>query len=389
MADLKPALLAPITAPQPAVDVGGNAALRARAWAETVRGGNGPCLHVIVLNTANRFESMQAAIAFAAHPLPPALNATLPFEDNGDRLVEVRNGKLADMIAPNSVNVYRIGCAVPAQDALNLSPNAGFEQVSLLGGVTGWSGGRAGWFGTYADGHDRRARLFLDTTRPHTGRYALRVVVPSAAALTMPWAQACVDSYYPTVHRVPECNACSDGMVLPKGTRYTIRLWVRGEHATGGGMRVEVLVGSWKQDKAELTAFNTVGTYERQQTVASATVDGTWRLVSGELAPASTDCALQLRFSGGPGAVLVDDTYIAAHNATVPPRAHATTSPSAAATDAPGVHRRRRQLMTSGRSSDGWCSSRAAAVAFGRARLDRGPYLQSESAPAPESESAP
>merc|ERR1719221_294313 len=96
------------------------------------------------------------------------------------------------MIAPNSVNVYRIGCNVTAADASNLSPNPSFEDPFLLGGVSGWSGGRAGWWGD--DGHDTRARLFTDTSNPQHGRYSLRIHVPSTAPLVIPWAIDCTPS---------------------------------------------------------------------------------------------------------------------------------------------------------------------------------------------------
>lgn len=114
-------------------------------------------------------------------------SAFLPFEDNGERTVMVNSGSLHDMIAPNSVNIYRIGCTLPPPDKHNFSPNGDFEMHGLLGGVTGWSGGRAGWYSS--DGHDLRARMFLDTTRPQHGRYALRITVPTAAPLTTGWAQ--------------------------------------------------------------------------------------------------------------------------------------------------------------------------------------------------------
>ena len=94
----------------------------------------------------------------------------LPFEGDADRKVQVANGILNDAIAPNAVNLYRIGCTVAAPPAENLSPNPSFETPSLLVELPGWSGGRAGR--ANSDGHDTRARMFLDTTRPQHGRYA-------------------------------------------------------------------------------------------------------------------------------------------------------------------------------------------------------------------------
>jgi len=192
MQDLKPSLLGALTRAQPSISVASQA-LRAKAWSEDVLGSNTVCIHAIVLNTVNSFQSVAAQVSNIPS-LPVNITAILPFEDKADRQVPVINGEIRDMIAPNSVNVYRIGCSVPPPDTTNLSPNPSFEMPSLLGGISGWSGGRAGWWAS--DGHDLRARMFLDTTRPQHGRYALRITVPSRAPLATMWAQACV----------PECS---------------------------------------------------------------------------------------------------------------------------------------------------------------------------------------
>lgn len=151
--------------------------------------------------------------------------------------------------------------------------------------------------------------MFLDATRPQHGRHALRVTVPTAAPLTTMWAQACVDSYYPKEHPVPECNADSDGTMLPKNTRYTIELWARSDKP---GMTIAILTGAWRLNATEAAAFHTVGTYVANETVASARLNGTWQRIGGKLA-ASADRYLQLQFSGGPGMVFIDNTFIGAN----------------------------------------------------------------------------
>jgi hypothetical protein len=286
-----------------------------RAWSEDVIGGVGVCIHVIVLNTANSFQVINAAITFAG--LADAnVSAFLPFEDDGERIVIVQSGALQDTIAPYSVNVYRIGCQIPPPDAKNLSPNGDFEMFGLLGGVTGWSGGRAGWYSS--DGHDLRARMFLDTTRPQHGRYALRVTVPTVTPLTTGWSQACIDSYYPKVHKEAECNAGSDGTQLVKGTRFTITLWARSD---GPDMQVSVLSGAWLVNATELLDFHMVGSYVRNETFVTATVNGTWQRLSARVAASAEDRFLQLQFSGGPGSVFIDNTGIWANLTSAEERA--------------------------------------------------------------------
>eukprot|EP01043_Picozoa_sp_COSAG02_P006452 COSAG02_NODE_183_length_30560_cov_8.912695_25_plen_355_part_00 len=186
MADLKPSLLAPVTVAQPIARLSGPGAgsLRARAWSEEVTGSNTICVHLIVLNTLNIFQIVNATITGMSRHA----TAVLPFEGDADRKVQVANGILNDAIAPNTVNVYRIGCTVAAPPTENISPNPSFETPSLLGGVAGWSGGRAGW--ANSDGHDTRARMFLDTTRPQHGRYALRITIPSKEPLVQPWCES-------------------------------------------------------------------------------------------------------------------------------------------------------------------------------------------------------
>ena len=298
MADLKPSLLSPVTATQPEIVVGSSCeGCAARAWAEEVLGSTGVCVHAIVLNSKNQFQPLEATLKFDG--LPDTITASLPFEGDADRTVELSHGALKDMIAPNSVNVYRIGCHLPPPDKSNLSPNPDFELPSLMGGVTGWSGGRAGWWAS--DGHDLRARMFLDTTRPQHGRYALRITVPSAAPLTNPWAEECA----------PECNADSDGFLLAPHTTFAISVWARCDAA--GPMRLELLTGHWVPDPVEYAGFHTAGTYVRNQTLATSAVNGTWQRVSASVAAAAEGRFLQLRFSGGPGMMFLDNTYIGAN----------------------------------------------------------------------------
>jgi hypothetical protein len=301
MQDLKASLLAPVTQTQPSVSVSNNV-LRARAWAEAVAGSTSSdvCVHVIVLNSANSFQHVSAVIDY--HNLPHATTAMLPFEGDADRQVPVTDGVLSDSIAPNAVNVYRIGCSVAPPAKENLSPNPSFELPSLLGGVSGWSGGRAGWWAS--DGHDTRARLFLDTTRPQHGRYALRFTVPSGRPLVQPWSQQCT----------PECNADSPGTRLTKGTKSSSQnsLWAR----SSVSMHLKIMIGSWQLDKTEYAAFHTAGTYVCNQTLATLATNTTWLRVSATVGPSTQDRYVQLQFDGGPGMMFIDNTSIVEFNST-------------------------------------------------------------------------
>jgi len=242
--DLKPSLIFPLDVPQPSVSTSHPAAV-ARAYSEDMLGAVGLCMHVIVLNTENAFTPFELQLTMpAGRSLPAAgLNATLPFEGSlGSRLVPMSgSGKLQDTLAPNSVNVYRLGCSVPctgstggigfgpgcsALQKKNLSPNPDFEMAQLLGSVYGWAGGKAGWYGY--DGHDLRARMFLDTGRPKHGRYSLRLTVPTSEPLLQPW-----------VHYVP---VASDLGNLSDAVR-----WVR---ANGGAARRMADAGAKLVDEA-------------------------------------------------------------------------------------------------------------------------------------------
>ena len=294
MQDLKPSLLPSVTAQQPSVRAF-NPSLRARAFGEDVVGSTEVCIHVIVLNTDNAFEAVQLEIAFRG--LPSNIEAVLPFEGNADRRVPVVNGLLNDTAAPNSVNIYRIGCSVAAPDDANLSPNPSFEEPFLLGGITAWSGGRAGWWGD--DGHDSRARLYTDTSDPQHGRYSLRINVPShsAAGLTVPWAQDCS----------PHCNADSDGFRLAANTSYTIQLWARSEPP---GMDLQVVAGAWALDQAECNAFHVAGQYLRNQTLGGRTLNSSWGRITVVYKAAPQDQHLQLQILSGRGSVFIDNTFI-------------------------------------------------------------------------------
>ena len=149
-----------------------------------------------------------------------------------------------------------------------------------------------------------------DTTRPQHGRYSLRVTVPTANPLTIMWAQACIDPYYPADHPQAECNAGSDGTFLPANTRYTIQLWARSDSP---GMAVEVLTGAWVLDAVAKAAFHTVGKYVRNETVAKAPVNDTWQLIRGVLPARSTGRFLQLQLTHGPGNLYIDNTFIGAN----------------------------------------------------------------------------
>ena len=77
-------MLAPVTVIPPTVH-SSSATVRTRAWSEP----GALCLHVVAVNTENRFQMAQ----FELSGPPLSLNATLPFEANADRIVEVRHSR--------------------------------------------------------------------------------------------------------------------------------------------------------------------------------------------------------------------------------------------------------------------------------------------------------
>eukprot|EP01046_Picozoa_sp_COSAG06_P018953 COSAG06_NODE_1335_length_9833_cov_37.824205_6_plen_315_part_00 len=251
-----------------------------------------------VLNTTIRCDSLGwSTVKFRDFQRYPANSAPSSLS-HGQWLAELLN----DTAAPNSVNVYRIGCSVAAPDDSNLSPNPSFEEPFLLGGITAWSGGRAGWWGD--DGHDSRARLYTDTSDPQHGRYSLRINVPScsAAGLTVPWAQDCS----------PHCNADSDGFRLAANTSYTIQLWARSEPP---GMELQVVAGAWALDQAECNAFHVAGQYLRNQTLGGRTLNASWGRIAVVYKAAPEDQHLQLQILSGRGRVFIDNTFIGARPA--------------------------------------------------------------------------
>ena len=124
------------------------------------------------------------------------------------------------------------------------------------------------------------------------------------------FTQACIDSYYPSVHPVAECNAGSDGTFLPANTRYTIQFWARSDPP---GMAVEALTGSWAANEAAHEGFHQVGTYVRNETVAGATLNNSWQLIRGVLPVRATGRFLQLQLQNGSGSLYIDNTFIGAN----------------------------------------------------------------------------
>jgi hypothetical protein len=110
-----------------------------------------------------------------------------------------------------------------------------------------------------------------------------------------------------------ECAAGSDGILLPKESNYTFRLFARSEPP---GMRLDITTGGWRLDPTALSAFHTFGTYTRNETVpttgGNSSLSGAWQQVTGELPAKGWDRYVQIQLSGGPGRVYIDNTFIGA-----------------------------------------------------------------------------
>ena len=133
------------------------------------------------------------------------------------------------------------------------------------------------------------------------------------------WSQACIDPYYPSVHKEAECNAGSDGTFLPAGSRYTISIWARGQPSSPTAMRIEIATGHWQLDTNAAAAYHTVGSYMRNETVASGVVNASWQRFNGVLGASTQGRYLQLILHG-PGAIFVDSAFIGANMSDTAPR---------------------------------------------------------------------
>jgi len=296
--DLLPSFYSSFTTLQPIVKVDNKGGfIRARGYAEEIPGSDDICLNIITLNIDNSFQEFAVSIDYTG--MPSLINATLPFEGNQDRTVQIMNGLFYDTLAPRSVNVYRVGCTVPSPDPSNVTPNPSFESPSFDGGVTAWSGGRAGWWAH--DGHDLRSRLALSSQRPQHGRYSLRFTVPTSETLTTMWGMAC-DT---------ECGYGSNGILLNPKTNYTLAFWARSDHGVEG-MSVAANIGYWNITGGVSNGFHQNGYYTMTDTVAKDEIDSEWRLLKGFIKPASEKRYLQLQFFNGPGHIYIDNTYLGA-----------------------------------------------------------------------------
>ena len=304
--DLQPALQTKFPTVQPRLTLLEPAStLHGRAFAEAVPAASiyPFCIHAIVLNIANDFKQIFALVEHPQLNKFRAINMSLPYEQDADRLVLLSEGAFRDTVGPRSVNVYRIGCEAET-DPNNQSPNPSFELPSLFGGVTFWSSGRGGWWA--GDGHDLRFRNGLTTVRPQHGRYATWWRLPTDDLFTTPWT-------------VTEDSP--SGFVLEAYTEYTVRMWARTDH-DGPNVRFLIVSGDWIQSPAEANAIGIHGTYIRNETHMDAIIDGEWKHVSVTIQPFTTNRRLQLQFQSlkGPGKIYGDNTYIAV-NLTSPGRA--------------------------------------------------------------------
>lgn len=232
------------------------------------------CIHFLVLNTLNKFQAFTALLKDARGLLTTEtanISVVLPYEGNADRYVKMVSGILEDVIEPNGVSIYRIGCTPkpPADGSHNISPNPSFEAIDLLGGIKYWSGGRAGYFGE--DIHrDSRARMYSSTIRPQHGRYSLRINIPTTVPLVVPWASTSTET-------------STSGFPLPSNANLRLRMYVRTDFMFAKSYaEVSIVSGDWRLDKVFAKAYVARGEYVRNQTYATITLgDGEWHELTG------------------------------------------------------------------------------------------------------------
>ena len=184
----------------------------------------------------------------ACYPLQRVFEAN--YAVNISRDPATGNWSFSDMIAATATNVYRLGCYVhdhnctvvtasktpgslvrpghPFGTSNCLVLNGGFEFVSLSAGAQDGNG-RPGGLGAISGGdwgfayeshgccanNDDRSRMLSDPADPHSGRYSLKIVVPTSVPVWVP---------------VPVLTKHLPGP-LHNSTSYAFSLWVRSSPA--------------------------------------------------------------------------------------------------------------------------------------------------------------
>ena len=190
---------APTSPPTVRNRIGGEAGwrLRAAVWEEPAAAPALLCAHVVVTNldmgnpllftfqlggrappAATRLSTIGGAAGkltaqriFGAGKLHGNLTT-----DDGDAWLPVQA-----WLAPSETGIYRIGCDVANEPPANATNLATFEGESpALRGVAGWGKPRYG-------GVDPLVRIVSDTAVAATGRHSIKIHLPSAVPLVLPF----------------------------------------------------------------------------------------------------------------------------------------------------------------------------------------------------------
>lgn len=185
--------------------------------------------------------------------------------------------------------IFRLGCEVETHPG-NLLPNPDMEAPSAPGNVFGWG------LSYHDNTRDPRVQVDVDY-RPHHGRMALRLIVPTATPVLLPVSNAGATP--------AGCSGGDQGFQMgKKGGRYTISFWARSSVV---GMSVQLMSGFWLGHDSNYTgsalANTTLGT-EWAQVHASTTIND------------DDDYCLQVR-AGGVGGMLFLDDFFVGENSTV------------------------------------------------------------------------
>ena len=149
------------------------------------------------------------------------------------------------------------------------------------------------------DGRDRRASISLDLNQPLHGRHCLRVVVPTATPLVVPFS-------------LPYGGAF--GLLLQPNQRYAVTLWARAERSGRDSdsekLTLGIMNGTWS-NTADWTdtgkyAMNFTGVV--QGAVHELSME--WNSIAATVSSDHSSSSLHLRLGGGPGVIYLDNTSV-------------------------------------------------------------------------------
>lgn len=266
-----------------ATSVSLNGNIRTRAWRHPDSdGGNGSCVHLVVVNSVQEGVRPEPSIFklqidglsdeeirmgatprwgvgcvvnFTQPPMQAFMCRNVPLQrDTGSA---PGSATISDVIMPTDTTIYQIGCRLPDAVPNNYVADPGFEgglsSHPMIGppGVPGYNldDHQATWSIVARDedgipngrSYDDSTWLRMDTTRPHSGRRAGRIALPTGALtyISLPCQRG--DEHF--THQAKGDKICHGGKVnVLNHTSYNVSIWARGSSSRGGFVQLVILV---------------------------------------------------------------------------------------------------------------------------------------------------